>query len=420
MLTPERIAWLAAMGALILASGFFSSSEAALFLLSRRQRRELAGGSRPQRVAAHLLEDADRLLTAVLFWNLLVNVTYFAMVSIASLRLEAQGQREYAGIFALASLLIIIVFAEMLPKSMAVLQPRRLATWLAIPLAAAVRVVDPVLPALRWTKILSRRVFWPHFQPEAYLEVADLERAVDVSTADATLLRQEKTVLQNIVLLSTMRVDELMRPRTKFVSFRPPVSLDDLEGRIPHSGYVLVTEADSEEIAGAIPLQEVTGVPRENLEQYASPVVYVPWCTTVAHALEQMRAQDQRVAAVVNEQGETIGIVTFEDILHTTFALDASRSERLLKQQSVERVGSGQWRVTGMTTLRRLERCFHVQLPPSKSVTVAGLVQETLGRLPQPHDQGTCGPFAFEVLEMPERGQMVVRLTFPTSPGTAP
>ncbi|MDH3717212.1 MAG: CNNM domain-containing protein, partial [Planctomycetota bacterium] len=383
-MTVEHLPWLAAMGLLILCSGFFSSSEAALFLLNRQQRRELAGGSRPQRVAAHLLEDPDRLLTAVLFWNLLVNVTYFAMASIASLRLQSAGQREYAGFFALVSLLMIIVFAEMLPKSVAVLHPRGLAAWLAIPLAATVRVVDPVLPAIRWAKILSQRVFWPHFKQEPYLEVADLERAVHLSTADATLLQQEKTVLQNIVLLSTMRVDELMRPRTNFVSFRPPVSLADLEGQAPPSGYVLVTEADSEEIAGAFPVHEVTGVPKDNLDQYASQIVYVPWCTTVAHAMEQMRENDRRIAAVVNEFGETIGIITFEDILHTTFTLDASRSERLLKQQSIESVGKGQWRVTGMTTLRRLERRFNVQLPPGKSVTVAGLVQETLGRLPQP------------------------------------
>ncbi|NIM07854.1 MAG: DUF21 domain-containing protein [Planctomycetales bacterium] len=412
----EHLLWLAAMGLLILVSGFFSSSEAALFLLNRRQRRQLARGNRPQRAAAHLLEDPDRLLTAVLFWNLVVNVTYFAMASIASLRLESAGQRQQAGAFALASLLTIIVFAEMLPKSVAVLHPRRLASWLAIPLAAAVRVVDPVLPAIRWTNILSLRLFWPHFTPEPYLEVTDLERAVHVSTADATLLQQEKTVLQNIVSLSTMRVDELMRPRTKFLSFAPPVSLDDLAGKSPPSGYVLVTEPDSEEIAGAIPVHEVTRVPKKNLDQYATQIVYVPWCTTVAHAMEQMREKDRRIAAVVNEFGETIGIVTFEDILHTTFTQDASRSERLLKQQSIQSVGKGQWRVTGMTTLKRLQRWFHVDLPACKSVTVAGLVQETLGRLPEPGDRCVCGRFHFYVLEIPERGQMVLQLTLQGEP----
>lgn len=230
-MTFEQIAWLSAMGLLILFSGFFSSSEAALFLLNAQQRRELAEGGRRQRLAAKLLEDSDRLLTAILFWNLVVNVTYFAMASIASLRLEAAGQREYAGGFALVSLLTIIMFAEMLPKSLAVLQPRRFATWLSIPLAAAVRVVEPIIPALRLANLVSRRVIWPRFKPEPYLEVADLERAVQLSTTDATLLQQEKTVLQSIVALSTMRVDELMRPRTQFVSFRPPVSLDDLAGR---------------------------------------------------------------------------------------------------------------------------------------------------------------------------------------------
>jgi len=409
--TFEQIAWLSAMGLLILFSGFFSSSEAALFLLNAQQRRELAEGGRRQRLAAKLLEDSDRLLTAILFWNLVVNVTYFAMASIASLRLEAAGQREYAGGFALVSLLTIIMFAEMLPKSLAVLQPRRFATWLSIPLAAAVRVVEPIIPALRLANLVSRRVIWPRFKPEPYLEVADLERAVQLSTTDATLLQQEKTVLQSIVALSTMRVDELMRPRTQFVSFRPPVSLDDLAGRAPPSGYVLVTEPDTEEVVAAIPVHEVTADPKDDLAKEARQIVYIPWCTTVAHAMEQMRENDHRVAAVVNEFGETIGIITFEDILHTTFTRDSSRSERLLKRQSIEQAGKGLWRVTGMTTLRRLERQFNAAHPPARSVTVAGLIQEELGRLPEVGDRCRCGVYKFEVVQLPDRGQMLVHLT---------
>ena len=333
--------WLIAMGVLMLCSAFFSASEAAFFYLSRSDRRRLAAGSRAQRVAAGLLADPDRLLTAVLFWNLMVNVAYFTIVSITSLDLKQDGLTAEAGSFAAGSLVVMIVFGEMLPKSLGVLRPRSLAAMSAVPLAAMVRLLDPVLPVFRMANLLSRRLFWPRFRPEPYLRVGDLERAVQLSTSDATLLEQEQRVLQSIVSLSEIPVDELMRPRVQFLVFRPPVSLADLEGQMPPSGYLLVTEPDSDEVAAAISLRDLSSVPAEHLERYAEPVVYVPWCTTVAQALETMQRQNRRVAAVVNELGETIGILTFDDVLDTIFGRTPSRSQRLLEQMPIRQVGPG-------------------------------------------------------------------------------
>ena len=397
----EYVPWLAAMGVLLLCSAFFSSSEAALFYLNRQQRGRLASGNRAQRIAAGLLADPDRLLTAVLFWNLVTNLVYFTIVSFTGIRLDRDGHHTEAGVFALASLLVIIIFSEMLPKSLAVLQARKLAAILAVPLAAAVRLVDPILPGLRLANLLSRRLLWPRFTPEPYLRVGDLERAVELSTTDAALLEQEQTVLQNIVSLSAIRVDELMRPRTRFLSFRPPVSLSDLGGSLPPSGYLLVTEPESEEVAAAIALRSLSSVPTEGLQRYALPV---------AEALQAMQRQGRQVAAVVNELGETIGILTFDDILDTIFSRTWSRSQRLLKRVPIRQVAPGVWHVTGMTSLRRLVRYFGVQRPASKSVTVAGVIQEALERLPKCGDQCRWGPFLFKVIDVPDTGQLLAEL----------
>lgn len=403
--------WLVAMGALILCSAFFSSSEAALFYLSRPERRKLAAGSRPQRIAAGLLAEPDRLMTAVLFWNLVVNLAYFTISSIISIQLRGQGRTAAAGAFAVGALVTIIILSEMLPKSLAVLRPRALAGLVAIPLAAMVRLLRPVLPGLRLANLLSRRLLWPRFQAEPYLRVGDLERAVELSISDAALLEQEQRVLQNVVLLSEIRADELMRPRTQFLSFRPPVSLGDLKGRMPRSGYLLVTEPESDEIAAAIALRSLSNIPEQHLEYHAQAVVYVPWCTAVAEALEVMQRQGRQVAAVVNEFGGTVGILTFDDVLDTIFGRSPSRSQRLLQRMPIRQVGPGTWHVTGITSLWRLVRHFNVPRPPSKSVTVAGVVQEMLERLPQAGDQCGWGPFRLKVLDVPERGQLLVELT---------
>ncbi len=339
----ELIPWLIAMLFLIGCSGFFSAAEAALFSLRLRDRELLAAGGSSQQMAARLLNDPDRLLSAILFWNLVVNMIYFTIVSVVSLRLEKESTAGHTlpAVFAGVSLLTLIFFSEMLPKSIGVLINRRLAGLMGVPLTITVRVLDPVMPTLRMVNLLSRRMIWPGFKSEPYLEVSDLERAISLSTTDAKLVAQEQAALRNIVLLSDIRVDEWMRPRTQFLTFRPPVSLSDLNGKMTPSGYMLITEPDSEEVESAIHLKELFDVPLVRLEHYAEPVIYVPWCATVADALQEMQRRNRQVTAVVNEYGETCGILTFEDILDTVFNYSPSRSRMLLDQKPIHDLGPG-------------------------------------------------------------------------------
>ena len=408
----ESTPWFLAMIVLSIGSSFFSASEAAFFLLGLPEQKALAAGNRAQRLVASLLSNPDRLLTAILFWNLVLNVTYFAIVSIVALRWERQlHQPQWAGIFTLAALLYIIFFSELVPKSVAVLRPKWTAVLLVFPLAFLLRLVDPLLAIFHWVNLLSRSLIWPHFEPEAYLEVADLERAVAVSTSDAALLRKEKTVLQNMVALSTVRLDEMMRPRIQFLSFRPPVSLADLEGRMTPSGYLLIADPENEEVVGAVPMKSIHSFPRDNLEKYAKRVFYMPWCASGSQALEQMLSRQLQVVAVVNEFGETVGILTFDDLLDSIFTTEASRSQRLLRQRSLRSLAKDCWQVTGMTTLRRLERRFQKTLPATKNMTVGGVLQEMLGRMPEVGDACNWGPFHFRVSDVPDRGQMMLELT---------
>jgi CBS domain containing-hemolysin-like protein len=399
------------MAILLLCSAFFSASEAAMFSLRRAQRREFSQGSRAQQTIAHLLDDPDRLLTAVLFWNLLMNLSFFTIGSIISLEMQQAGQATAAAAFAVGALVTIIVFGEMLPKSMGVLQSQRLAVWLAIPLAATIRIVNPLLPVFRVATLLSRRLLWPKFEPEPYLHIRDLERAVKLSGADTALVEQEQRVLESIVLLSDIRAEELMRPRTQFLSYHPPVTLADLKTRPPSGGYLLVTEPDSEEVAAAIALDDVWRIPDGPLDLLAEPVIYVPWSTRAADVLELIRRRKREVAAVVNEFGETIGILTFDDILDTLFSGAPSRSERLLRREPIRPIAPGVWHVTGMTSVRRLARYFQIEKPATHSVTLSGVIQEVLERLPERGDECQWGPFHFKILDVPLRGQLLIELT---------
>ncbi len=407
----DMLPWLIAMAVLIAASAFFSGSEAALFYLGWEDRRALAGGSASQRIVAGLLKDPDRLLSAVLLWNLAVNMTYFGISSIVALRYEENGSHSQAVVFSIAALLAIIFCSEMLPKSVAVLCARSLSAWVAIPLAATVRVLDPVMPVLRVTSLLSRRLIWPRFEPEPYLELSDLERAIELSSTDTPLIDLERAILRNIVLLSDIRADEWMRPRTQFVTFQAPVSLADLQGQMTPGGYLLVTPADHEDITAAINLAEFTSLTDHDLQRLAQPVVCLPWCATVADVLHRLRQTRLEVAVIVNEFGETIGILTFLDILDTLLHKNPSRSDRLLDREPIQQISGNVWHVTGMTSVRRLVRHFHLQLPEeTTSVTVGGILQDLLQRLAEQGDQVRWGPLQLRVLDAPEGGQLLIEV----------
>jgi len=404
------------MAVLLCFSAFFSASEAALFYLHRRERRTFRKGNRAQRAAAALLDEPDRLLTAVLFWNLVTNLAYFTLASSGAIDLERGGASNWTvGAWTVGALLAIIFGGEMLPKTLAVMQTRLVAALVALPLTVAVRSLNRVLPILKGANALSLRLLWPSFQPEPYLEVADLERAVAMSTTDTSVLEQEETVLQNILSLSDYRVDELMRPRNQVRTFRPPVAFADLANDIPRSGYVLITEADSDEIAAAFGILRRWDIPKTHLEHLAEPVAYVPWSARVSTVWQTLTTEKRRVAVVLNEFGETIGVVTYEDILDSIFTRTASRSARLLNRQSIRLVRRGVWHVTGMTSLRRVARMFDMPFKPRRTVTVAGLLHEQLERLPEENDEIIWEGLRLRVMECPGeslfRGSLIIELT---------
>ncbi len=400
---PELIT----MVCLLCVSAFCSASEASLFYLAPKDRRAFAHGNPAQRAAAQLLDKPDRLLTAVLFMNLVVNLVYFALASIVGMRLE---QHAAVVAFGLGSLLTMILLSEMIPKSLAVARTRLIASSVALPMTALVRLLGPLLPFFEAANRLSRRVLFPRLSTEPYLDVADLERAVGASSDDAALVAHERATLENIVGLSGARVDELMRPRTQFRSFRPPVALTDLQGIVPRSGYILITETDEDEIAAAIPLSKIAEVPSTHLERHAEEVFYVPWCATAASALDALQCRDLHVAAVVNELGETIGVVTWEDLLETMFAEGASRAARVFDDHPIRPVSENLWHVNGVTSLRRLCRYFDIPRPATRSTSVSGLVHDLLKRLPEAGDTCTWGKFEIKVLDAPLQGQMTVEM----------
>lgn len=406
---------LAALLALMACSAFFSASEAALFYLQDRDLRQLAkGGSREQAVVA-LLRTPERVLSGILFWNLMVNMATFALTSLISLRLDRSGQTAAGIVFAFGSVFAIIFFAEVLPKSVAVLKPRWFAVLCAQPIQFSVNLVSPLLPLLNSVNDWTLRLLWPSFQPEPYLSLRDLERAVQMSDAETALAPAQRRALENIVSLSDRRIDEWMRPSRSLPIFSPKVTIEQLRERADGHRHVLLTEPDSDEIAKSIWLPGLVHGSHRRLYHHAEPVVFVPWCTSVASVVDKLVRSNLQVAAVVNEHGQAIGVMTLEDILETLFAVSANRdtTQDEADEPSIRPLEEGRWMVSGATSLRSLGRELQVELPDSRNVTVRGVIQEVLQRLARVGDTCRWGRFEFTVVSAGQRGSMRVltRLT---------
>ncbi|GAA4456046.1 CNNM domain-containing protein [Novipirellula rosea] len=393
--------WLLVMGVLILLSALFSGSEAAFFSLPHRERLRLKRRGVTGRMAASMLDDSDRLLSAILFWNLLINMTYFAIASIVGTKLQDDpaGGSSLAVGFTAGSLMMIIFFSEMLPKSIAVLAPARLCLLVAPPLNIAVKIVGPVLPLVKTTNLAVSRLIWPSFRPEPEIDLADIERAIELGTDDAALLQRERIVLSGLVEMAEIRVAELMRLRSKLQLYTVDEVHQILSQDQPLNGYVLITDTDGQSINAAISVRLLRPSQIDDLANAMEPVIYVPWSARVSQVLDQLNDDDRSVAVVVNEFGEVIGAVTIDDILQYVFASRHTHEMDTIGEATIQMLEENHYRVHGSASARALAKRLGIETVEEGVTTVAGLIQRHNERLPRVGDRAPLDRYTLEVVE---------------------
>ncbi|MGV3485344.1 MAG: CNNM domain-containing protein [Planctomycetaceae bacterium] len=392
--------WLVPMAILTSLSALFSGSEAALFSLRERDLRELRRGGAAGKLAADLLNKPERLLSAILFWNLLVNMTFFGIAGIITGKIKdsAQGGAQSAIIFSAASLLFVIFFSEMLPKSIGVLVPRKISLVIGLPLTIAVRIISPMLPLISVVNLAVQRLAWPSFTPEPEIDLADIGRAIEFGTDDAALAQQEQAALHNLVHLADLRIDECMRPRSQLMLVRRPVTSELFTRELPAGGYALVIEGESDEIIGSIAVGSIRPSQFDDLESVIEPVCYVPWSASLSSVLDLLQRQRLSTAVIVNEFGASIGVLSVDDVMRHVLT---GRFEHVNEaaQQPIEVVGAGHFRAHGAVGARKLAKQLEIAPPEGRTVSIAGLMQRINEHPPRLGDTCEWNEYVLEVVQ---------------------
>ncbi|MFN9550328.1 MAG: CNNM domain-containing protein [Pirellulaceae bacterium] len=418
---PQILAQLPVLVALLAASAFCSASEAALFSLSWVQRKKL----NPQRASDEriqsLLANADRLLSGVLLWNLSVNMLFFALVGGLSTRLARQeGGQWWAAVTSLGAMAMVILFGELLPKSLAVLAPLPISRWVSLPLSIALRLIDPVASTLRWFSEMSRRLLMPGIEAESYLATSDLEQAIELSSEDSALVTQEKTVLRQVIQLSDLRAEEWMKPLSHYPIQRPSTQKSwSLQGNAQEK-YLLIADHSGTDIVASVPLADLSYKQLSEWERAKQPVLVVPWCAQLSAVQQQMSQQARQVAVVVNEYGEIVGVITWEDLIDAMFEVPSPQAP-LVSSSLVEgaQPPPTRWVVSGGVSLKRIERHLGVRLPKSRFLTFSGLLHDQLRRDAVPGDVILWEGYQLRVMESVAGGDVQIELTQLESPEDA-
>ena len=382
---------------LLAGSAFFSGSETAFFNLTRRQIKQLNSSKhRVQKLLARLLRRPGQLLNCLLLGNMTVNVLFFAVSSVLILRLRTQSGVAAATGLALITFLVLVLFGEILPKSLAYANSHPVALAAALPVFLCVQVLAPVTFVSR-VFILEPvlRLLFGHQRAPKAITLAEFRSLIDFSRRRGLITDDENKLLGEVVELGFLKVRHVMQPRVDMIACEVSTPPAEARGQMQqrHLTKMPVYVKDIDKVIGVVHLRQLllkVGIPLDRLVQ---PVHFVPEQKTVESLLEFFRKTETDMAVVVDEYGGIAGSVRLEDIAEELFGgADVSDGIEPIKQ-----LGPFEYRLSGDLAIHDWAEVFGIDLDETRLSTIGGLVTALLGRMPRKGDVARLKNLRFTV-----------------------
>ena len=405
------------VAALLACSAFFSSTETALMSLNRyRLRHRARAGSRAARLAERLLEKPDRLIGLILLGNNAVNFAAASMVTLIALRLG--GEAAVALGTGLLTF-VVLIFAEVAPKTLAALHPERIAMPAVFIYYPLLRVLFPLVWLTNLIANSVLRLFGVNASAVEGQALSHEELRTVVNEAGALISRRYRTMLTGILDLEKVTVDDVMVPHNEIVGIDLEDDLNTIITVIESSAHTRlpVFEDNIDQIVGVLHMRSLvrrdhsTPLTLDFIRSAAREPYFVPEGTPLSVQLVQFQKRKARLALVVDEYGDIQGMVTLEDILEEIvgeFTTDPGSNPEAIRPD-----GDDAWVVHGATNVRELNRCVGWELPTEGARTLNGLVQEQLETIPDPGTVFAIGEYRVEVLHCNDNMVLEARLSAP-------
>ncbi|MBR2572815.1 MAG: HlyC/CorC family transporter [Loktanella sp.] len=408
----------AAIIVLLFMSAFFSGSETALTAASRGKLRSAADkGSKGAEVALKVTEDNERLIGSVLLGNNVVNILATSLAT--AILTKVFGQNGVAAATLIMTLLVLI-FAEVLPKTFAITNPEKVASAVARPVTVIVLVFSPAVTAVRFLVRGVLYLFGVRTDPDSNILAVreEIAGALHLGHAEGWVEKEDRDRILGALDLNERTVEEVMLHRSGIEMVDAALPAQDILAQILQSQHTRLPlyRDNPENIVGVIHAKDLLramhkllsggevdgqGLAVFDVMKVAMPPYFVPETTTLGDQMRNFLKRKTHFALVVDEYGGLEGLITLEDILEEIVGEIADEFDEYEPSQ-IAATADGAYIVDGGITIRDLNRAHDWQLPDDEANTVAGLVIHEAQMIPVVGQVFSFHGFRFEVLTKEE------------------
>jgi len=374
---------------LIVCSAYFSSSETAMMSLNRYRLRHLAKSRHKGAMrASKLLDNPDRLIGVILIGNNFVNILASSIATIIAIHLWGEN-----GVFVSTIVLtiVILIFAEVTPKTIAALYPEKIAYPSSILLLLLLKVFHPLVFVVSTVSNSLVRLLGFDITPgnDHHLSTEELRTVVNESSRK--IPRQRQSMLLNVLDLEKVTVNDIMVPRNEVIGIDLEDDIEEILNTLSNSTHTRlpVYNRDLNNVTGILHVRNATKLmmqedpSKAELMLLTREAYFVPESTPLTIQLVNFQKEKRRIALVVDEYGEVKGIVTLEDILEEIVGnFTSNLSEQTTDIHPQE---DGSYLIDGSASIRDINRTLNWNLPTDGPKTLSGLLTEQLESIPENH-----------------------------------
>lgn len=377
---------LVAIIVLVLLSGYFSATETAFTSLNRIKIKNMAqdGNKRAERVLK-LSERYDSLLSSILIGNNIVNILLTAIATVLFIGLYGS---KGATISTIVVTVVVLVFGEISPKSLAKESPEKFAMFSAPIIQACIVILTPLnIIFTGWKKLLGK-IF--NIGESRGLTEDELITMVEEATAEGDFEEDQSELIQNAIEFNEVEAGEVMTPRVDIKAIDIEMTKEEASDLFRETGFsrMPVFEDDLDHIMGVLNHKDfhnyIIGTEKE-MSDFVKPVVFVAETMKIADLLKRMQSMKTHIAIIVDEYGGTEGLVTMEDIIEELVGEIYDEHDAIMSQEVTE-LQNGSYRVMGSAQISKVFDYFDISEELDVN-TVNGWVCMCLDKLPSKDDR---------------------------------